>query len=363
MRRTSLVAAAAALATTSCVQVREELYYPNGYAGYELDRRSVNISGSKQFQLVRAAVVLAMASRMATATIHDGHDADAVADYLAAASDELNYSAADIFSVAAGSEIACYKPTGSTLTANDAADAVEASKAHSDPKVLAGSKAGASPKAAKSPSPTASDPEIKCTGYVQNFESDLPPLQGRIVNVMVAALPQEQSRRFLADVGKGDILGASFAALRTVFQSAVGLDRSAGVYRSGLELFASSVDCRQIFEARTGTVSDAARCLGLPSADPRRPPTQLSFDTSTEYENARYALTALMVIARASCVRMPLSSDKGLSDAVSRRNAACDEVKFAPTQRPLDIAVTAASADKAGGNGAADGAQKAKAGK
>lgn len=292
MRKGICLAAMIALLATGCTPIREELQYPNGYTGYVLDQHSFNAAYSKHLQLLRAAIILAMASRIAMATVRDGHDADAFADYLAAASNELNYAAADVYGA------------GGVKSCAAAADA----------------------------------PAGGCQAYYANFESDLPLLEARIIRVMVSSLPEAQAKKFLADVQKGNAIGAALTAIRTVYQSAVGLDRAAGVYRSGLELTAASVNCvpGATFDAKTETVLAAATCLGLPANKLTHITASLS-ERSTQDADNEFPLGAVMLIAETSCVHLPLTTDGSAPGQVDRRNADCKLVKFSPQFRPVEV--------------------------
>jgi hypothetical protein len=285
-------AVATSLICAGCAPIRSELEYPNGYTGYLLDRHTFDVSRSKDLQLLRAAVILAMASRMATATVRDGRDADAFADYLAAATDELNYAAADIY------------PVGPA-----------------------------------SPCGTAQDPPgVNCAGYYQNFESELPLLEGRIINVMLAALPKERARQFLADINKGNVLGAALAAIRTVYQTTVGLDRSAGVYRTGLELISSNVKCvgDHQFDPKVATTWDAIDCLGL-SHDKLQHSSYSLAEQSPDPAVREIPLRALLLIAQTSCARLPMTTTGTLADQIKRRNDSCKQIVFAPKSRPTSV--------------------------
>ena len=296
MRRGRCLAAMIALLASGCAQIREELQYPNGYTGHVLDQHSFTAAYSKDLQLLRAAIILAMASRIATATVRDGHDADAFVDYLAAASNELNYAAADIY--------------------------------------------GAN--GAKSCGVAADTPPGGCQAYYSNFESDLPLLEARIIRVMVASLPEAQAKQFLADVNKGNALGAALTAIRTVYQTAVGLDRAAGVYRSGLELTASTVNCAAgtAFDAKTDTVLAAAKCLGLPQ-DKLTHVTMSLQERSSADADREFPLGAAMLIAQTSCAHMPITTDGSAPGQVERRNDECKLVKFNPQFRPVQVELPA----------------------
>lgn len=266
----------------------KEVRYPGGYPGYLLDKRTIDSSQAKSVQLLRAAMIVAMASRMATATIKDGKDADGFADYLAAATDEINYTAANIYKV---------KPAGTEPCKVGDAESAE-----------------------------------PCRAYYINFESDIPLLEARVVRLMLAALPENRAREFLKDVAKGDVIGAAWSAIRTVAESADGLRRSAAVFRSNLELAAVLQPCGQKFDQRTDTVSKAAGCFALPE--------------ETLFSDKRVLLTqpvgenafhSVMLIAQTACARLPLNSDGNITDKSKQRNEQCERVRFSPAYRPVKI--------------------------
>ena len=97
MRKFVAFLSSVSLVASGCTPIAQELRNPGGYPGYVLDRHMFDASRSKEMHLLRAAIILAMASRMGTATVRDGAEADSFATYLAAASDELNYAAANVY--------------------------------------------------------------------------------------------------------------------------------------------------------------------------------------------------------------------------------------------------------------------------
>lgn len=287
MKRAILSTAAVGLVLSGCqAAITSEVRHPGGYPGSLLDKRMIDTSKSKQAQLLRAAMIVTMASRMATATIRDGKDADAFVDYLAASTQEINYAAANIYSVS-----------------------------------------GNPPCRVGSAEPAVAAP---CYGYWVNFEADMPLLEGRIVRLMVASLPEDRAKRFLEDVAKGDVLGAAWSGIRTLAVATNGLRHSAAVFRANIELSAAlgRPDC---YNQETDTILTAAgACYSLPAE-------QLFTDKRVILTGGvpRNAFDSLLMIARTSCARLPLNTDGGSAASVRRRNGQCDLIRFEPTARPI----------------------------
>jgi hypothetical protein len=336
MKKSMISVLTLAVALQGCTPIIKETRYSGGYPGYLLDKRTFFAARSKSLILLRANIILAMAARMGTASIHDGKDADAFADYLAAAGDELNYAAADLYGV------------DTTLPCTMRSDAVPAPAAFpATPERIDRNDGQPTPIANQAPPPaTMTLPLVPngCSAYYANFESDLPLLEDRIIRLMLAALPAERARAFLKDVGDGNVLAAAWNALRVIYDAAGGLHRATGVYRSGLELVASnSASCENAFNQAHGTVLDAAKCLGIPedklfssanveaANDPsRRPSPDLTMVK-------RDAFHAAMLIAETSCARLPINSDGTVSKEVAKRNLLCDRLVFAPQYRPVRL--------------------------
>ena len=277
-----------ALLSACTTPIVKEVRYPGGYPGHLLDKRTFDASNSKSVQLLRATIIVAMAARMATATIRDGKDADAFADYLVAATTELNHSAANIY------------PSNNVAPCQMRVDA---------------------------PGQTA------CAAYYANFEADMPLVETRVVRLILAALPENRARAFLEDVAKGDVLSASWRALRALAEVAGGLHRSAAVYRSGLEVAAAMKCTSTDYVQDTDTVKKAAACLGLPEED-------LFDDEPTLMGSLKVredAFHALLLIASTSCARLPLNTDQPIATAVSTRNSLCSQISFQPKVRSNQV--------------------------
>ena len=307
MRKLSLAAAAVALlVNTGCTAIRTEVRYPGGYPGYLLDKRTFDASGSKQLVLLRATLILAMAADMGQVTVN-GQDADGFAKLLASANDEINYAAADLYN---GS-------VGSLCTATNLSDArTDANIALTD---------------------------ATCAGFRENFESDLPRVEGRIVKLMLAALPTDKARAFLDDIAKGNVMGAAWNALRVVANGAGGLHYAFGRYRSGLEVVAGSSNCAAKysgppFDATTMTVVHAAQCLGLSETDLFVNPNDATRDDLAGAKVNQRAFFMLMRSVAADCVNLPYSgSSDELGKSQTARASACNGIGFDPRPRPYRI--------------------------
>jgi hypothetical protein len=312
---------------TGCGPVLREVRHPGGYPGYLLDQKTFDASRSKQLQLYRAALIMAMAARMGTATIRDGKDADAFVDYLGAASDEINYAAANIYPVNGQPPCAVHP----YLSRADV------------PKVA---------------TPV---PNLPCLGgYFSLFESDVPMMEARITRLMLAALPEDRARSFLQDVGKGNIFSAAWNAIGAASEATGGLHRASGVYRTGLELLAANMDrCREksasdtersksigepdtppdraIFEQDKSTVWDASQCLGL-SHDKFFASPDEAVGGNIGASVTLNSLQAIMRVARTACMRLQINTEMDRIDDIAERynirTSQCKIVNFSPRLRP-----------------------------
>jgi len=167
MKRAALFVLFASFAVSGCQSVLvKEVRYTGGYPGYLLDKRMIDSSEVKSAQLLRAAMIVAMASRMATVSVREGADADAFVDYLAAATDEINYAASNLYDV----ETEATKTSGAATSV---------------------------------PCNVGPQGTEDCNAYAVNFEADIPLLEARIVRLMLASLPEDRAREFLEDLASG----------------------------------------------------------------------------------------------------------------------------------------------------------------
>jgi hypothetical protein len=369
--RKSAVAAISSLALLlpSCTMITQDLRHPGGYPAYELDKRTFDASHSKQIALLRAAIVVAMAARMSNATVQNVEEADSVARYLGVAAQEINYSAADIYpiggiypcSVGPNAVARSAKPVeaqladalhNTALAASTAqAAARDALQARADVQKFTQDITVAFPGAVPviAPMPAAAADPDQCNGYYVNFESGLPLLDGRIIRLLYATLPQDRIKGFAADVEKGNVLGGAWNAVKIIFVGVKGLHYAAGTYRSGQEALVANFGnggdgvCRVTPKGNEAelTVWDAVDCLGL-SHDSLlgEQPGPVARDKMPTQINPR-TFNAIMAIARTSCVRLPLgsgtSSDEELMKQQSLRREACGKIYFNPTKRPTRI--------------------------
>ncbi len=293
-----MVFAAASFATlVSCGPIVREVRHPGGYPGYLLDSRMFDASRSKKLQLLRASIILSMAARMGTATIRDGKDAAAFSDYLAAAADEINYAAGNLYPV----------------------DGVPACIVQNDQA-----------------------PTRACAGYLAIFESDMPMMEARITRLMLAALPEDRARAFLQDLSKGSVMSAAWSALKVLYETTGGLHRATGVYRSGIEVVAANMSCAGggSYDQYTATVWDAAACLGLTHDQLFDNPNEVKGE-GLRLDVKRDAFDAIMLIARTSCARLQITTDgatnQTIAEQIVQRNNQCSRIQFHPKSRPTVI--------------------------
>lgn len=295
------------LGTTSCTAVLKEVRYPGGYPSYILDKRTFDASGSKQMILLRSTLILAMAAEMSRVTVN-GEDADAFAKHLATATLEINHAAADLYSI--GHKDPC--STSQTDIANEDA----------------------------------------CNGFYENFDANIPLIEGRLVRVMLAALPADQARKFLDDASKGNVLGAALNAFRAVMKAAGALHVGVARYRTGLEVVAAAMeDCApgaavgkksvtDFAPGNSATILEAAACLGI-SQDKlfqKNPEDQRDWLSVTVNRSAFYML---MRGIAATCVALPYGGTKEeVDDSRDRRIVDCKKIRFTPTARPISITLT-----------------------
>ena len=304
MKFLAISVASVAILLSSCSPILREVRHPGGYPGYLLDQRTFDSSRSKKLQLFRSAMILAMAARMGTATIRDGKEADAFAEYLTAATDEINYAAANVYGVIPAG--------GSAYTAPCKVG------------ISAPSQAG-------------------CVGYFALFESDVPMIEARITRAMLAALPEDRVRKFIGDVTKGNVLSAAWSAIKVAGETTGGLHRSAGVYRSGLESVAANVadgKCKggsRSFLEDIQTVRHAAECMGLShdslfENDSQIDPDDLNLAVKDD------ALRAMILLIQTSCARLPVVTDTlNTAAQISSRGAVCAKIIFSPKMRPTTV--------------------------
>lgn len=324
-----LFLAVTALSSLSGCQtlLTQEFRYSGGNIGYALDKRTFDASESKQLQLLRATMIMSMAARLGADTVKNGDDAAAFAQYLQATADEINYTAANIYPSPAG-------------TADLFPDAMVG-----EPCLVV----------------DVSRSNKNCRGYYVNFESDLPLINARMLRLVLAALPDEHAANFLDNAISGDVLGAAFDALRVAADAAESIHRVAAVYRTTIEIVGSgqvnsSLDCAKIpadftstnglykyvedpgYEEKDGSVSDASRCIGhteLVGLNNRYELLGKKVNPTVHEDGFK----ALMTIARASCVSLPLANTTNLQDVAGVRNEICKTIAFFPRQRPETIVI------------------------
>ena len=285
------------LFVAACTPILKEVRYTGGYPGHVLDKRTFDVSRSKKLVLLRATIILAMAADMGRTTV-SGQDSDSFAKLLAGASQEINYAAADIYGTSTEACIAS-NPT------------------------------------------TPPETDIGCRGFQENFETNLPRIEGRIIKVMLAALPTDKARKFLDQVAKGNVMGAAWSAVGAVAATGGGFHVAFARYRSGLETVAGALpQCRGggTFSADESTVVDAAACLGLSEENLFENPRELGREDLKLAKVSRRAFFMLLRGVAADCVGLDFSG-KGSDLAASQdiRAKACNSIGFEPTPRPFRI--------------------------
>ncbi|WP_054589071.1 hypothetical protein [Sphingopyxis macrogoltabida] len=360
MRNTGMVATmAAALCLSGCGAITRDLRHPGGYPGHLLDERTFDASESKKVQLLRFTIILAMAARMGGETVTDAKEADAIADYLAAAADEINYAAANIYPSDGG--VACRvgdveqpaRPLPGQIARLDAAVA-DAERAAQDAgrsaqvataaetSVRAMLASGNPPAIATAAAPEPAVPP--CNGYFVNFEADVPLIEARMMRLLFATLPRDHVRKFAEDIQKGNFLGSAWNGLKVVFVGIKGLHTASGTYRSGQEAVVANLDrCSSKsavapdydeYDETRWTVKQAVACLGISADNLFGPHPGEIAGEDMRIDVSGKTFMALMQLARTSCVRLPIgtadNSNSELAAARSRRAALCDRLRWNP---------------------------------
>lgn len=333
-----------------CSVARRELRHSGGYPGSVMDRRFFDASSSKELQLLRLTMVVALASRVGNATVQDGREAQAFLSYLRNATDEVNYLAGHLYGQAAAPAAGAAPATPSLYTCENLAAPV-----------------------APGPIPVPAPP---CSTYQSLFEADLPQLEYKVARLVLAALPREQAAAFARSARSGNIAGAAWQFLKLAAASIDGLHRGAAAYRSSQEILAiviaeaagraqagqgqgpghpdQNVQCADPGPAANGagggsrivapirTVEGAVACLGL-SSD-RLFSNPLERTVVFPRQVPRDAFHALFEIIHTSCADMPLDLDlattpggaanpRSPATIETERREACATMRFIPTLR------------------------------
>ncbi|WP_261936404.1 MULTISPECIES: hypothetical protein [Sphingomonas] len=319
-----------AISCPSCSYVAKDLRSTGGVVGSVLDQRMFDARQSKQLVVLRGAILVAMVARAGTVYARDQRDADAYVNYMTAAADEINILmgqiqgdhsglACDVRDSGASQEIALVR--SSRLTSNQ----VATQRAETtDEKDI----------------PSDRPNGDGCYTYSVNFESDLPMLERRLFRLAMAALPQEQAKKFLDQVTTGNAFGAAMAALNFSAKALDGLHSGAAVHRTGVEL---------IFNQRTAksrndtcqtyaTVYYAAACMGLD-------PDSLFVGKQDKPEDYKPVVDgrsfyAIMRNIRDSCRMIPMgigeelgAREVDLNALRQKRIDQCDSIDYSPRSR------------------------------
>lgn len=296
---------------SGCTVIRTELRNSGGYPGHLLDKRIFNASRSKQLQLLRAAMIVALASRVGTAYIRNGVEADAFASYLDNATRELNALAGNVYST----------------------DKIDICSGVS----------------ATSP--------VTCPGYTALFESEVPALEYKIARLVVAALPEREASNFVSAIAKGDGISAAWKALWLGAKLVDGFHRGAATYRSTQEILAQAVltgnnsagknKCENRISqfsnpnnAKIATIEEAVACLGLSNTAIFENPNELQ---ASEYPTkiSKDVFVAVFAITQTSCRMLPVDIDQSGTPTSTEENAkkitarkdTCARLTFKPELR------------------------------
>ena len=289
--RTKLWGIGLALALSGCGIVHKEMAYPGGAPGALVDqktaystldpkKKSLNASGDKpQFiklpkhmEVYRAVVAVALISKIGEATIRDPDDANAFLAYLQAVKNDINNMAGHL----------------KNLGPNTCGSFAE-------------------------PTP--------CTDYEFLFESDVPAMEGHMLRLGVAALPQREAASLLENVSSGNPLGIATSVWSLGKKSVVAGHNAAAMRRSEREIFAAIMDKGEV--PKTNLNVDSA----------------LDFikENGTEnFEITPQSVQPLFFVIRDVCRRLPVSSAD-----YSHREDLCSDLEFKPNPNRYNMVPSA----------------------
>lgn len=335
MRKLTAIALSVILAANSgCAAIRDELRHPGGWSGGQMDRRTFDASRSRDIQLFRAALIVAIAARIGERSV-EPQDGDAFAKQLAEAAREVNFAAAD---AGFGGRLGTIDENGDpiygvTCTVERGVDAPTSSGARPARVAFAAE-------------------DANCAGYYVNFEATITRIESRVIRAMLTSLPTDKAREFLDDIADGSLLTALWSLTQSFDDLAQAFHVGASVYRAGTENMAASMNGCEIDPSYAGmnlgmaagydqeymSVMHAAACLGLSRA------TLFDSESADADDLPVYldpsAFHAMFRIARTACVQLPLPNTSQLEAVVLSRNArrtACAELAFNPRMRPTQI--------------------------
>lgn len=352
-----------------CATIKADLHNPGGVFGRALDDHMIDASQSKQMQVLRAELIIAMVARAGTAYSHNGKESDDYANAILDAADEVNFLDADI---ADGPSLGCpvlnvrdSTPASSADLAVTAKVAADNAKQSSDAAAASAAKALISEQNAqnayaqinsaitavasgKPPSPIVLAPsavgplslkpstpvDTRCKTYRVNFESDVPLMERKLFNLMVVALPQDQARSFLDSFKGGNWLGLAWNAAKLALASVSGLHNAAAVNRTAIEVEASQETCEpgKKYNTETGTVLSAMQCLGIDQNSLFKSPAR----GASPVKISNDAFKAVMQNIQDSCRLISLNTDQDnltVTEIKNNRTGLCDKITFKPRWR------------------------------
>lgn len=341
--------------------ITKELRHPGGYPGHVLDKRMFDASDSKELQLLRATIILAMIARTGATSSDNREDAETFVKYTVAAVDEINILAGHIAQQPGANGLNCSMGRGFTPpeitaelvksenAAKLAAGQAQAAEKGANAAMLSAQVAATQAMAAAGVVPLAlapvgsrpgdpGDPN-DCYTYAVNFESDIKLLEGKLFKLALISLPRKAAKRLLDDVANGDVLGSVFSAARFALSSVDVLRSAAAVQRTGLEIQAwqkpGNDNCA---DGEINTVKDATKCLDLPD-DTVFTATKVS---GLAKSVPPQSMNALMRNIYDSCRLAPLdittAKDGDAMEALlDTRIKACNNIQYSPRSRWRDV--------------------------
>jgi len=373
MRKLTILAVASSLALQGCAAITADLRHPGGYPGRLLDKRAFDSSESKQVQLLRFTIIMAMAARMSGETVRTSEHADAVAKHLGATADEINRAAANIYAIEGAAKPGPCSVAEKVEPIREQKDAVAIASLRKDLKAQVAEAKVAAERAQTAQSgaeaaeaatrkavsdrtftiistpialPLRPAPTQDCGGYFVNFEADVPLIEYPLINLILGVLPRDQLKDFADDLEKGNLLGGAFGLLKVIFVGVKGLHTAAGTYRTGQEALianlptekgCSRLATRRTFVEEADTVKQAVACLGLDANSLFGPHLYELKGDNLPMQISEHTFEALMFVARTSCVRLPIGSGDNTIQDVQRfreqRSLLCAKIIFKPERR------------------------------
>ncbi len=292
------VVCACAVSTASCAWLEQqtgyEIHATGGIVGHYADYALP--APNKEMIVYRAAVVVAIFSRIAASSKHEDADANAIYFSMKAAVTDMN-----------------------ELLGHLKADSVTPAKV---PCAVA----------------DAGHENDNCptSNYAETFESDLPALEGALFRFVTSSVPRGSADKVVGAATSGDYLGAALDVAQTAGELLLAAHDAASVYRSEEEVYAAMLRANNTANTLSCNVSDTYTPNTVVEAVAYIQKFDKCIATVPVPGNPNFvvpkrAYDALFSLIRSSCVTIlqpvpstsrPAGSAAGIS--------ACEDLKYAP---------------------------------